>query len=219
MVAFLLDHRNSFDAPLGAQITMGRQDKLVVTFDEKSRLDFVTGFRKRRIQRKKAAVHQKEVAVKQEQSERRAERRAELRALLAEGESAAAETAPPPAETVSASFADDFSKRVFGAENVIVSTTIGSLDDDADDDGIDSALRGYVESAAKRRRIEHGHGEDSEEEEKPKKSARAKPKLKKGVVKIPKGKKHNTGKGGGGGSKGKGKGKGKSGGGRPRTFE
>ena len=133
---------------------MGRREKVVVTFDEKSRRDFVTGFRKRRAARIKKA---EKVRTAQERSmkltargERRAEEKAKLvvsHELMEDPLMRASEPvgAVPPATAVTQ---DDFSRRAFGADAVVVTTTLGLLGDDGEDEDDEAQLSGVVQHAA-----------------------------------------------------------------------
>ncbi|XP_066529986.1 nucleolar protein 12 [Hoplias malabaricus] len=61
-----------------------RQNKRVVLFDDKEREDFLTGFHKRKIERRKAALHEMKNKLKEEQKKVREERHKEYLKMLKE---------------------------------------------------------------------------------------------------------------------------------------
>uniref|UniRef100_A0A3Q2QBA1 Nucleolar protein 12 n=1 Tax=Fundulus heteroclitus TaxID=8078 RepID=A0A3Q2QBA1_FUNHE len=67
-----------------------RENKCVVTFDDKDRQDYLTGFHKRKIERRKAAVEEIKKKIKDEQKRVREERHKEYVKMLKEREEALA---------------------------------------------------------------------------------------------------------------------------------
>ncbi|XP_048211710.1 nucleolar protein 12 [Perognathus longimembris pacificus] len=65
-----------------------RRPKLVLSFDEEKRREFLTGFHKRKVERKKAAIEEIKQRLKQEQKKLREERHQEYLKMLAEREEA-----------------------------------------------------------------------------------------------------------------------------------
>ncbi|XP_015235927.1 PREDICTED: nucleolar protein 12 [Cyprinodon variegatus] len=65
-----------------------RENKCVVTFDDKDRQDYLTGFHKRKLERRKAAVAEIKKKIKEEQSRVREERHKEYIKMLKEREEA-----------------------------------------------------------------------------------------------------------------------------------
>uniref|UniRef100_A0A8C6SAM9 Nucleolar protein 12 n=1 Tax=Neogobius melanostomus TaxID=47308 RepID=A0A8C6SAM9_9GOBI len=61
-----------------------RENKCIVTFDEKDRQEFLTGFHKRKVERRKAAVEEIKRKIKEEQIKVREERHKEYLKLLTE---------------------------------------------------------------------------------------------------------------------------------------
>ncbi|CAL9693627.1 unnamed protein product [Knipowitschia caucasica] len=61
-----------------------RENKCIVTFDEKDRQDYLTGFHKRKVERRKAAVEEIKKKIKEEQIKVREERHKEYLKLLKE---------------------------------------------------------------------------------------------------------------------------------------
>ncbi|XP_029364215.1 nucleolar protein 12 isoform X2 [Echeneis naucrates] len=61
-----------------------RENKCIVTFDDKERNDYLTGFHKRKIERRKAAVAEIRKKIKEEQSRVREERHKEYMKMLKE---------------------------------------------------------------------------------------------------------------------------------------
>jgi ribosomal RNA-processing protein 17 len=123
---------------------MGRREKLVITFDENARKDFVTGFRKRKNQRRKKAEREKTKQEKEAKRTLRAEKKAEeqknvvvstelmmdpLMAPIDDG-SDTEKKGKKGKEAVVAG--DEFTKKAFGADTVIVKTKMG-FDADVDD--------------------------------------------------------------------------------------
>ncbi|PWA15511.1 hypothetical protein CCH79_00014769 [Gambusia affinis] len=68
-----------------------RENKCVVMFDDKDRQDYLTGFHKRKIERRKAAVQEMKNKIKEEQSRVREERHKEYIKMLKEREEALAD--------------------------------------------------------------------------------------------------------------------------------
>ncbi|XP_012880282.1 PREDICTED: nucleolar protein 12 isoform X2 [Dipodomys ordii] len=65
-----------------------RRPRLVLSFDEEKRREFLTGFHKRKVERKKAAIEEIKQRLKQEQKKLREERHQEYLKMLAEREEA-----------------------------------------------------------------------------------------------------------------------------------
>ncbi|XP_055993570.1 nucleolar protein 12 isoform X2 [Sorex fumeus] len=65
-----------------------RRPRLVLSFDEEKRRDYLTGFHKRKVERKKAAIQEIKQRLKQEQKKLREERHQEYLKMLAEREEA-----------------------------------------------------------------------------------------------------------------------------------
>ncbi|NXU52780.1 NOL12 protein, partial [Turnix velox] len=66
----------------------GREGRLVVTFDEKSRREYLTGFHKRKVERRKAALEEIKRKLKEEQKRMKEERHQEYLKMLNEREKA-----------------------------------------------------------------------------------------------------------------------------------
>ncbi|NXN79654.1 NOL12 protein, partial [Bombycilla garrulus] len=66
----------------------GRQGRLVVTFDEERRREYLTGFHKRKVQRRKAALEEIKRKLKEEQRKMKEERHQEYLKMLNEREEA-----------------------------------------------------------------------------------------------------------------------------------
>nr|XP_019608527.1 PREDICTED: nucleolar protein 12 isoform X2 [Rhinolophus sinicus] len=65
-----------------------RRPRLVLSFDEEKRREFLTGFHKRKVERKKAAIEEIKQRLKEEQKKLREERHQEYLKMLAEREEA-----------------------------------------------------------------------------------------------------------------------------------
>ncbi|EHB02182.1 Nucleolar protein 12 [Heterocephalus glaber] len=65
-----------------------RRPRLVLTFDEEKRREYLTGFHKRKVERKKAAIEEIKHRLKEEQKKLREERHQEYLKMLAEREEA-----------------------------------------------------------------------------------------------------------------------------------
>lgn len=115
-----------------------RRDKLVVTYDEDARKEYLTGFRKRKQQRRKDAQDKIQQRLK---DEKRAEKAEQRKAAREELTTTIEYDIPGPLEAdagdaaATAEFADAFSKKAFGAQSVVVTTTLGAegLEDGAAD--------------------------------------------------------------------------------------
>lgn len=137
-----------------------RRDKLTVSYDEDARKEYLTGFRKRKQERRKVAQDQITLRVKEEKKAEKLElRRAAKEALTTTEEyevpsalPAPPEPSGPAAEAARAEFADDFSRARFGAQSVIVTTAVGLLDDDEDVERLDKLKE--LAAAHKRKRAE-----------------------------------------------------------------
>lgn len=150
---------------------MGRREKLVVTFDESSRKEFVTGFRKRKQERRKKAIDEKAAIVKEARRQQRAKRRAaEAEVLVVSTEvmqdpllqapGSASELGIDGAAAGSRTLEDDdFSRRAFGADAVVVTTKFG-LDGGDDDD--ESLLEELAEGRGGKSDDEDDAGGDDE---------------------------------------------------------
>ncbi|XP_017272129.1 nucleolar protein 12 [Kryptolebias marmoratus] len=68
-----------------------RENKCVVMFDDKARQDYLTGFHKRKVERRKAAVEEIKKKIKEEQSRVREERHKEYLKMLKERREALAD--------------------------------------------------------------------------------------------------------------------------------
>lgn len=123
---------------------MGRREKLVITFDESARRDFVTGFRKRKNQRRRKAEREKTAQEKEAKRTFRAEKKAEEESKIVVSTELMKDPLMAPVEDVDASSSDEdktkggkkkgkeavvagdeFSKKAFGADTVIVKTKMG----------------------------------------------------------------------------------------------
>jgi ribosomal RNA-processing protein 17 len=132
---------------------MGRREKISVEYDEAARNDFVTGFRKRKQQRRKVAEHQRLEIERKDKLERRAERRAAMQERMADIITEVDEFEEPANK--SEAFSDSFSKKAFGAAKVVVSTSFGLPDADEADE-MDKDLEDLVAAVpppAKRMRL------------------------------------------------------------------
>ncbi|XP_019966305.1 nucleolar protein 12 [Paralichthys olivaceus] len=77
-------HNNSFKNKKFKPGSKKRENKCIVTFDDKERQDFLTGFHKRKVERRKAAVAEIRKKIKEEQSRVREERHKEYMKMLKE---------------------------------------------------------------------------------------------------------------------------------------
>ncbi|NXF86530.1 NOL12 protein, partial [Eubucco bourcierii] len=66
----------------------GREGRLVVTFDEEKRREYLTGFHKRKVERRKAALEEIKRKLKEEQRKMKEERHQEYMKMLSEREEA-----------------------------------------------------------------------------------------------------------------------------------
>ncbi|XP_074758557.1 nucleolar protein 12 isoform X2 [Athene noctua] len=66
----------------------GREGRLVVTFDEERRREYLTGFHKRKVERRKAALEEIKRKLKEEQRKMKEERHQEYLKMLSEREEA-----------------------------------------------------------------------------------------------------------------------------------
>ncbi|XP_013868386.1 nucleolar protein 12 [Austrofundulus limnaeus] len=81
------NHKNRKNGPQKAKFKPGskkRENKCVVTFDDKARQDYLTGFHKRKLERRKAAVEEIKQKIKEEKSRVREERHKEYVKMLKE---------------------------------------------------------------------------------------------------------------------------------------
>ena len=147
---------------------MRRAERVEVLFDEKSRHDFVTGFRKRKDKRRKKASKELELRQKEERRLGRAERR-EKEFEAAGGREAfrlaLSKTLREDSEPVleeAEEYEDKFTKEAFGADSVFVSTTFGLANTR---DETEDALEVLVGSRKRKRAASDEEGEEEEEEE------------------------------------------------------
>ena len=107
----------------------GKKRKLVVSFDEAERKEFLTGFHRRKVKRREKAMEearQKERKMRLE--ERKAKRDAENAKLeaarKARREADGMDHQEEEKETAEVVYSDDFTKQAFGQEQVTVTTTL-----------------------------------------------------------------------------------------------
>lgn len=124
---------------------MGTNNRRIATYDEEARREYLTGFRKRKAERRKNA---ETVRVEREKDERRQDRTAKrarldelagLRSKFVRDTPAASDEEDDEDDGVPRAGAgskvereltDDFSKKAFGADRVVVSTIIGGVGED-----------------------------------------------------------------------------------------
>ena len=115
-----------------------KHQKVVVTFDEDERAEYLTGFRKRKAQRREQAIVEMVEKARKDKLEERADRRekkAEMAASSGNNLTMEDNQSSDDEDAVEqVSFADDFSKERFGATNVTVTTVVGFDGEDSDDD-------------------------------------------------------------------------------------
>jgi ribosomal RNA-processing protein 17 len=106
--------------------------KVVVGFDEDERADYLTGFRKRKTQRREQAIVEMVEKARKDKLIERKERRAKQSYQTTMPTDSDNSDDEDKVEQVS--YTDDFSKQQFGASNVTVTTVIGFDGEDSDED-------------------------------------------------------------------------------------
>jgi hypothetical protein len=124
-----------------------RKEKTFATYDEDARREFLTGFKKRKDERRAKALIQESEMAKEARRQARAESRREAQEQLEYANGLTSEVMPDDygyAEAVGggggggggardeAEFADDFSRAAFGASTVLVTTAEGWGDEEAE---------------------------------------------------------------------------------------
>ncbi|KAG2762972.1 hypothetical protein PC129_g11144 [Phytophthora cactorum] len=148
---------------MGANPNMRKKSKLVVTFDPEKRKEYLTGFHKRKQERRRFGLDMEAYKVKKRQLEAKKQRREEQKEKLAalnlldddkndeeeeeseseaDSDSDASETESKPvlgggkSVTKVETFNDDFTQGKFG-DVVTVTTSVGDLQSDSDESGSD----------------------------------------------------------------------------------
>ncbi|CAI5727905.1 unnamed protein product [Hyaloperonospora brassicae] len=167
---------------VGAHPTMRKKSKLVVTFDPEKRKEYLTGFHKRKQERRRFGLDMQAYKVKKLQLEAKKNRRAEHKEKLAalnllsdddkakedeetdeSDESEASETEKTGASVSGeakavvnvTTFSDDFTQGKFG-DVVTVTTAVGDLQSDSDDN--DSSVEGEEDDEAEKADTERQRG-------------------------------------------------------------
>ena len=119
-----------------------RKEKTFATYDEDARREFLTGFKKRKDERRAKALMQESDMAKEARRQARAESRREAQEQLEYANALTSEVMPDDygyADAVGgggardeAEFADDFSRAAFGASTVLVTTAEGWGDEEAE---------------------------------------------------------------------------------------
>ena len=125
-----------------------RREKLIVTFDEKEREEYLTGFHKRKLLRRKNAIEQLKVQAREDRLRDRSDRREAVEERIAANKAAMrtdVKVYDVPAPIVPSDkkeeYEDDFTKKALGGESVTVTTTFGlGLSSDEDDTGEDDSI-------------------------------------------------------------------------------
>ncbi|POM63136.1 Nucleolar protein 12 [Phytophthora palmivora] len=140
---------------VGANPNVRKKSKLVVTFDPDKRKEYLTGFHKRKQERRRFGLDMEAYKVKKRQLEAKKQRREEQKEKLAalnlldddkeeeeqDSDSDASEDENKPvlggkSVTKVMTFNDDFTQGKFG-DVVTVTTSVGDLQSDSDDSGSD----------------------------------------------------------------------------------
>lgn len=131
-----------------------RPEKTSALYDEDERKSWLTGFKRRRDERKREAILNAGALEKEAAQAARAESRREAAAAAAAAREAAGEIFADwqPSLAASERFADDFSRAAFGASSVVVTTTEGWGDEgvavgDVDDDALRALAAPALEAA------------------------------------------------------------------------
>ena len=128
-----------------------KREKIIVTFDEDARKEYITGFHKRKVQRRIQAHEKLREQDRLQRIQDRAEKKeAEQERIVALKQSKRSKVTVYSNHSMDNSdneedkqienYNDDFTKERFGRENVTVTTTQGfgnSSDEDDDDDNVD----------------------------------------------------------------------------------
>ncbi|CAI5745445.1 unnamed protein product [Peronospora destructor] len=147
---------------VGTNLKIRKKSKLVVTFDPDKRKEYLTGFHKRKQERRRFGLNMEAYKVKKRQLEAKKQRREEQKEKVAalnlldeekknteeeeeEEEDSDSETFKNKMKPVSSkdkvvtkvmTFNDDFTQEKFG-DVVTVTTSVGDLDSDSDDSGLE----------------------------------------------------------------------------------
>ena len=113
-----------------------RHQKVVVGWDEEERRDHLTGFRKRKQQRREQAIIEMVEKARKDKIIERQERRAKQPYEQSDSDHNASDS--DDAEVEQVSYTDDFSKERFGASNVTVTTVVGFDGGEDSDDDVDA---------------------------------------------------------------------------------
>ena len=114
--------------------------KVVVGWDESERADYLTGFRKRKQQRREQAIVEMVEKARKDKLLEREEARKDNPTFVPPSDDSDSEEE----QVEQVSFADDFSKEHLGAANVTVTTVVGFDGGDSDDD-VDSLKEKLLE--------------------------------------------------------------------------
>jgi ribosomal RNA-processing protein 17 len=109
-----------------------RREKLIVTFDAAERKEYLTGFHKRKVQRRLDAIEQLKQQERQDRIRERAERRDAEQERIDSNRAARRSNvtsynipAPSMPSDKKEEYEDDFTKKAFGQDSVTVTTTFG----------------------------------------------------------------------------------------------
>lgn len=122
-------HQNS-SKQKGRTKGSGRRSKVVVGWDEGERADYLTGFRKRKQQRREQAIVEMVEKARKDKLIERQELRDKKPTYVPPSDD---ESESEEEKMEQVSFTDDFSKEHLGAANVTVTTVVG-FDGDSDDE-------------------------------------------------------------------------------------
>ncbi len=109
-----------------------KREKLIVTFDEAERKEYLTGFHKRKVQRRLNAIEQLKRQEREDRIRERAERREAEQERIEANQAARRSNitmynipAPSMPSDKKEEYEDDFTKKAFGQDSVTVTTTFG----------------------------------------------------------------------------------------------
>ena len=115
-----------------------RKQKLVVSYNEDEREEYLTGFHKRKVKRREKAIEEARQRERKLKLEERKERRKQEKLRIEEARKVHGtaqidfDSSEDEAETEKKVYSDDFTKKTFGQEQVTVTTTFGFGDSESD---------------------------------------------------------------------------------------
>jgi hypothetical protein len=108
-----------------------RHKKIVIGWDESERADYLTGFRKRKQQRREQAIVEMVDKARKERLINRKELREKKATIVVSSDDSDSDGVN---QVEKVSFTDEFSKERFGTGNVTITTVVGFDGDDSDDE-------------------------------------------------------------------------------------